>query len=443
MIKKNADILIKNGLIITMDADGRIIEGGLIAISGAKIAGVDSKETLSSWKAEEEIDAKGCIVMPGLVNTHTHLPMSLFRGLADDLPLMTWLNDYIFPAEGKYLSPETVKAGTCLSCAEMLLGGITTVCDGYFYEDHVAEAVLASGLRAVLAQGVIDYPAPGAPDPQKNIHVAMGYADKWKERSSLISPSIFCHSPYTCSTETLKKAKQAACERNLLFQIHAAETNFEWETIQKEHGKTPIQYLDSLELLDEHTLLVHAVHVDGNDISTIAKRKSAVSHNPESNMKLASGISPTSDLLAEGIRVGLGTDSSASNNDLDLFSEMGSAAKLHKIHQMDPTAMKAEDVVKMATIGGSNAIGLGSITGSLETGKQADIIIIDTRKPHLTPMYHPLSHLVYTVKSSDVRDVMVAGKLLVRRRHLLSLDMNAVMDDVMIVRNTIVGKDQK
>ena len=440
MRKKKADLLIVNGRIVTMDEECRIIDHGMVAVTNDIITDVDENHARHLYRAEKEIDAKGCIVMPGLVNTHTHLPMSLFRGLADDMELMTWLNDHIFPAEGEHIRPDTVYAGTRLSLVELLLAGVTTVCDGYFHEDDVARAVHESGIRAVLAQGVIDYPAPGVPDPVLNIQAAREYAETWKNVSPLITPSIFCHSPYTCSGDTLKKAKDAARDHHILFQIHGAETSFEAQTIQSKHGKSPVAYMADLGILDKRTLIVHAVHVDERDIAIIAKHKAAVSHNPESNMKLASGIAPVPDMLKAGIHVGLGTDSSASNNDLDMFSEMDSTAKLHKIDRMDPTIMNAENVLKMATLGGASAIGLGHLTGSLETGKQADIIIVDMQKPHLTPMYNPLSHLVYAVKGSDVRDVLVAGREIVRNRSLLSMDLIATMDDMTTITDKISGR---
>ncbi|RKY83620.1 amidohydrolase, partial [candidate division KSB1 bacterium] len=275
----------------------------------------------------------------------------------------------------------------------------------------------------VLGQGVIDFPAPGVPDPSNNIRTAAGFVEKWQDVSPLITPSIFCHSPYTCSEETLKKAKAACDSKGLLFQIHAAETKNEVNRIQTEQHTTPIKYLDKIGMLDQNTLIVHGIWLDSDDIEIIAKRRSKVSHNPQSNMKLASGIAPVSGLLRAGVTVGLGTDGCASNNDLDLFREMDTAAKVHKVNLLDPTVMDARTVLKMATIDGAKAIGLDKDIGSLEAGKQADVIIIDTEKPHLVPMYHPVSHIVYAVQGSDVRDVIVAGRILVSDRKLLTIDL--------------------
>jgi 5-methylthioadenosine/S-adenosylhomocysteine deaminase len=422
------DRIIFNGIVITVNPDFEIIEDGVVGIKDGVIQFAEPrKKDILQYRADDAINANGGIVMPGLINAHTHLPMSLFRGLADDLPLAQWLNAYIFPAEQKHISPDTVRIGTLLSCAEMLMSGTTTCCDGYFYEDDVSAAFLETGLRGVLAQGVIDFPAPGVPDPLKNIETATAFVKKWKNRSPLLKPSIFCHSPYTCSADTLKKSKQAADSLDVLFQIHVAETKQEVEQVRETYGKSLVQYLDGLGILNENTLISHAVWVNEKEIEIIAGKKAKVVHCPESNMKLASGIAPIPEMIQKGISVGLGTDGCASNNNLDLFAEMDSAAKLHKVFKGDPTVMDAKTVIKKATIKGANAIGLSDVVGSLEPGKQADIIIIDTRKPHLTPMYHPESHVVYAVNGSDVSDVFVAGKMLMRNYVPVNLDINDIM----------------
>jgi 5-methylthioadenosine/S-adenosylhomocysteine deaminase len=423
------DLVIHNGTIVTVNASFEIIPNGLLCIKAGELKRIEalSAENPSLPAADETIDACGGLIMPGLVNTHTHLPMALFRGLADDLPLEVWLNEHIFPAESAHINPESVRWSTLLACAEMLLSGTTTCCDGYFYENNVTEALQTSGMRAVLAQGVIDFPAPGVPDPKDNIRIAEAFVTKLRNPSSLITPSVFCHSAYTCSGETLKKAKRLCVENGLLFQIHAAETRNEIQQIQKEHQCTPINYLDQLEILDENTLLIHCVWLTDNDIGIIAARKAGISHNPESNAKLASGIAPLPEILRADISVGLGTDGCASNNNLDLFHEMDMVAKLHKAETFDPTTMAARTVVEMATIGGARAIGLDTHIGSLEVGKKADVIIIDTARPHLSPLFHPESHVVYAVKGSDVRDVVVDGHVRVRNRNLLSLDVEEIM----------------
>ncbi len=432
------DLVIHNGTLVTVNERFDIIPDGLLCIKAGKIDRLDILTAdQSPPPANETIDANGGLVLPGLVNSHTHLPMTLFRGLADDLPLDTWLNEHIFPAESAHLQPENVHWGTLMACAEMMLSGTTTCCDGYFFEDQVAAAVEASGMRAVLAQGVIDFPAPGAPDPKKNIEIVRAFVSKWQHASALITPSVFCHSAYTCSGETLKKAKALSMDAGLRFQIHAAETQTECQQIQQNYNTTPIDYLDGLKILDEGTLLVHCVWLTIDDIDIIAKRKASISHNPESNAKLAAGIAPLPQLIKAGIVLGLGTDGCASNNNLDMFHEMDMAAKIHKIESHDPTTMDARTVVEMATIGSARSIGLDHQIGSLEVGKQADVIIIDNRNPHLTPMYHPESHIVYTAKSADVRDVVVAGRILVSDRQVLSLDVERVMAEARKIADQI------
>ncbi|MFO7713386.1 amidohydrolase [Desulfosarcina sp.] len=432
------DAVIHNGTLVTVDDRSRIIESGWIGIRRGMIRAIESgPPDMPPPSAHLTIDAAGGIVMPGLVNTHTHLPMSLFRGLADDLPLMAWLNQHIFPAESRFIKPETVHWGTLLACAEMLLSGTTCCCGGYFFEDAVARAVVEAGLRAVLAQGVIDFPAPGVPVPAQNVAHARNYARRWKHRSHLVTPSIFCHSPYTCRDGTLTAAKAAADELDLIFQIHVAETRFERDQSIQESGLSPVARLDRLGILDRRTLMAHCVWIDAADMATMAKRGCTVAHCPESNMKLASGIAPLTAMRAAGIIVSLGTDSCASNNNLDLFGEMGTAAKLHKVATGDPTALNAASVLKMATLDGARAIGLADLIGSLETGKQADIIVIDAHTPHLTPLYHPNSHLVYAADGADVRHVLVAGRQVVANRRLLTIDVDEVMDRVNAIARDI------
>ena len=432
------DTIIANGCILTANSTFEVIPNGYVGIQEGRIALVGEITAAGVLpEAKEVIDARNGIIMPGLVNTHTHVPMTLFRGLAEDLPLETWLSEHIFPAEAAFVTPENVAIGTALACAEMLLAGTTCFCDGYFLEDHVAEVVSGTGMRAVLGQGVIDFPAPGVADPRENVAAAIAYVKKWQGRSSRITPAIFCHSPYTCSRATLIAAKTAARELGVLFQIHAAETEQEQELIQAPDLASPIQYLAGNHILDASTLLVHAIWLDTRDIDIIEEQGAAVSHNPESNMKLASGIAPVPRCVSQGIRVGLGTDGCASNNDLDLFLEMDTAAKLHKVHTLDPTVMNAETVVKMATIEGAKAIGLGDQIGSIEPGKLADMIVIDTHRPHLMPMYNPISQIVYAARGSDVRDTMVAGQFLVRDRVLQTIDQALIMEKALALGKAI------
>jgi len=422
------DTLIHNGVVVTVDDAFRVLPSGAVAVRAGRIARVwqpAAGDVLPP--AREVVDARGGIVLPGLVNAHTHLPMSLFRGLADDLPLRQWLEARIFPVEAKFVTAENVRLGTLLSCAEMLLGGVTTCCDGYFLADDIAAAVVQSGLRAVAGQGVIDFPAPGVPDPARNLAVASAFVQQWKNRCDLLRPSIFCHSPYTCSEATLRAARTAADDLGVLLQIHVAETRAETEQCVARHGCSPVAWLDRLGLLAPETLLAHAVWVDAEDIDRIAARGARIVHCPESNMKLGSGIAPVTDLLKAGVAVGLGTDGCASNNDLSLFGEMGAAARLHKVHRSDPTVMDARSVIDMATRRGAAAVGWGDVTGSLEAGKRADVIVLASDRPHLTPLYHPASHIVYAADAADVRHVMIDGRWVVRDRRLLTIDLEDLL----------------
>lgn len=424
------DLVIHNCTAITVNSDFEIIENAVISVKNGLIQSISKAGKGTRLDAAEITDAEGGIVMPGLVNTHSHLPMTLFRGLADDMPLMIWLNDYIFPAEAEMINAESARTGALLGCAEMLLSGTTSCCDGYFHEDSVAMAMFESGIRGIAAHGIIDYPAPGVPDPLKNIETASLFAEKWLGVDTLIKPAFFCHSPYTCSSETIIKAKKEADRLGLKFFIHVSETREEVESMRSEKGLTPVQYLDSLGVLDENTVAVHCIWVDDDDIEIFSAKKVSVSHAPESNMKLGSGTAPVHKMIMKGIRVGLGTDGCASNNDLDMIGEMGTAARLQKVFMHDPAVMNAEAVIKMATIRGAELMGVGHITGSIEPGKAADIIIISTDKVHMRPLYHPASQVVYSARGSDVRHVFVNGRHIVKDFKLLTLDLNVIMEAV-------------
>jgi len=437
------DLLICNAWVVTANAQGEVIPNGMIGIAGDKIVRV-GPEKGPRPDARETIDADQGIVLPGLVNAHTHLPMTIFRGLADDLPLQAWLEEHIFPAEAAHITPETVHWGTLLACAEMLLAGVTTCCDGYFLEDAVARAVATTGLRAVLAQGVIDFPAPGVRDPSRNVAAAADFVDAWLNRSPLITPAVFCHSPYTCSDDTLVSAKDAAAARGVLFQIHVAETRAEYaDGTADDRRETPIGRLARLGLLDADTLVVHGVWLTPEDIDIVAQKGCGLVHCPESNMKLAAGIAPVPAFLQAGIPVGLGTDGCASNNDLDLLREMDTAAKLHKVAGGDPTVLPAARVLAMATREGARAIGMDDRIGSLEPGKQADLVILDSARPALCPVYNPVSQAVYAGGGDAVRDTVVAGRVCVRRRRWVNGDLEAVMARVRAIGRRIQAAQSK
>ncbi len=425
------DILIKNGLILTLEPETAPIPRGYVAVHGPVIAEIGPMAELEEGvEAKKIIDAEGQLVMPGLVNAHTHIPMTLFRGLADDLPLNTWLDEHIFPAEAAHVNQDLVYWGAKLALAEMLLTGTTCIGDGYFYEEQAALAVREAGLRAVLGQGVIDFPAPGVPDPAKNVEAAGEFIERWQGVSDLIQPSVFCHSPYTCSPSTLVRGKELARKAGVLWQIHVAETENEVKQSLSEKGLTPLRYLDSLGLLDETTLAVHCVHLDDEEIELLAEKMVPVVICPESHMKLASGLARLPEMLEKGVRVALGTDGAASNNDLNLFSEVRSAALIQKAARHDPTALPAALILRTAARGGAQALNLSGRIGTLTAGFQADIILLNLNHPHLKPMYNPFSHLVYAASGREVSTVLVGGRVLVENGRLTTLDADEIMKRV-------------
>ena len=421
---KSFDIIIQNGTILTMDAENRVIENGMVCVSGDAISHLGD-QIPEAYKALKTIDAKGGLILPGLINGHTHAAMSLFKGLADDLPLMEWLNHYIFPVE-KNMDADFIYTGTQLACAEMILSGTTTFCDMYLFEDQVAQAAFQSGLRCLVGEVLYDFPSPNYGDLESGFAYTEWLIEKWKD-NPLVSIAVEPHALFTCNPELLQRANQMALTHKRPMIIHFAETLAELADIKKKYGKTPLEHLDALGILGPHLIADHAVHLNLSEIDKMAEHGISVIHNPESNMKLGSGIAPIPRMIAQGIKVGLGTDGSASNNNMDLFTEMDMAAKLHKVQAMDPTVMDALTVLKMATIEGAKALGLSHETGSLETGKKADIIVIDANKPHLTPMYNPFSHLVYAARGQDVSHSIINGRLVMENRQLLTLDLKEVM----------------
>jgi 5-methylthioadenosine/S-adenosylhomocysteine deaminase len=425
------DTLIFNAAVVTVNRRFDIHRPGLIGIRRGRIA------VVGPWSPEgplpdsrSSIDAGGAIVLPGLVNAHTHLPMVLFRGLADDLALMDWLTDVVFPAESVFIHPETVAPSVRLACAELLLSGTTTCCDGYFHADGVADAVRSSGVRGVVGQGVIDHPAPGVPDPARNVEAAVSFVRRWIAVDPMITPSIFCHSPYTCSVSTLERSKAEADSAGVRFQIHVAETRSEVDHFRKQHGTTPVGYLNRIGVLDQQTQVIHGVWLTASDIDILAERGCPVIHCPESNMKLGSGVAPVPQLLEAGVTVALGTDGPASNNDMDLFREMDTAAKLHKLVTGNPTVLPAQTILRMATLDAAAAVGLEREVGSLAIGKAADLIVCDPNLPASAPAFHPDSQIVYALDGSCVTDVMVGGRWQVKDRRLVHMDVDALSDEV-------------
>lgn len=423
----NSDILITNGLVKT-PGDPDPAQPGFVSIRDGRIVatGLMAQLSTQTMRAAKNIDALGGLVMPGLVNTHNHCAMTLFRGLADDLPLMSWLQEHIFPAEAKFVCKEMVYWCSQLAAAEMILSGTTTVADGYFFEDEAARACKDAGLRAVAAQGVIDFPAPGVPDPGNNINVAAQFMARWQD-DELITPGVFCHSPYTCSDETIKRSHALARRAGQRFFIHVAETRAEVEESRKTNQVSPVRYLEQLGVLGEGTVCVHCVWVDDDDIRIMQESGAAVASCPKSNMKLAAGIAPVDKFLEAGIPVGLGTDGCASNNNLDMFGEITTVAKLQKVSCLEPTLLPAAEVLAMATSGGAAVLGLQDKIGELTVGRQADIIILDLQKPHLTPMYHVDSMLAYAAAGSDVKTSIINGKLIMDNYQLQTIALNEVM----------------
>ncbi len=423
------DILIKNAIILPTPGQKTIIDRGYVLITGNKITRLGPMQALpDNTCAAQTIDASNHLVMPGLINCHCHGAMTLFRGLADDLPLMSWLNEHIFPAEGKFVTKEMVYLCTQLAAVEMILSGTTMVADGYFYEEQAAAAFQDVGIRAMPAQGIIDFPAPGVPDPSKNISSGANFLDGCNDKS-LITPALFCHSPYTCSAKTLQAAKELAKKRNSKLFIHLAETKEEVEQSVETHGLSPVRYLEKLQILDSDTICVHCNWLDSDDIEIIKKYDCGVVTCPESNMKLAAGIAPVDEMLKNGINIGLGTDGCASNNDLDLFCEMDSLAKLHKVANMDPTAVSANQTLTMVTSGGAKLLSQEKKVGILAPGMLADMIIIELNKPHLTPFYNP-DLLVYSAKGSDVETVIIDGRIVMQNHKVLTVDIEEIMEKV-------------
>ncbi len=438
MPSETFDIAISGGTLLTMSAKMDILENAVVGIQGNRIALVDACRVIA---ADKIIDATGCLVMPGLINTHTHLPMVSFRGMADDLPLMDWLNHHIFPAEARFVNKEMVYESTLLALAEMILSGTTTLCDGYFFENQVAEAVLKSGMRAVLSQGFADFATPDNPKFEKMMAAAQHFVARWLAHTPMITPSFFCHSPYTCSPETLVNVKTAAREAGILYLTHLLEHKDESDIIEKRYGKKPVRHLSDLGVLDDRTIAVHCNWLSCEDMAVFADLGVSVSHNPGSSMKLAAGVAPVPEMLGRGIRVGLGTDGAASNNTLDMFREMDLCAKIHKATRLDPTVMSAQTVVAMATIGGAKTLGLDSLIGSIEAGKLADIIIVDMNQPHLTPLYNPYSQLVYAARGADVAVSIINGKVVMENRRLLTIDLPEALANVRRIAADIQQRD--
>ncbi|MGH9674833.1 MAG: amidohydrolase family protein [Bryobacteraceae bacterium] len=423
-----ADWIVTARHVVTMDGARRIIENGAVAVAGDRILAAGPRAEIEArHKARQRIDRPNAILLPGLINTHTHAPMSLLRGVADDLRLQEWLEKYIFPAEAKNVSAEFCRWGTRLACLEMMLGGVTTYADMYYFEDVIAEATKEAGLRGVLGQTIIGFPVADAKTPADSLKFTEGFLRRFAG-DALIVAAIAPHALYTNSDQTLKAAREIANRYKAPLLIHLSETRRENDDIQAKRGMSPTRVLDSLGVLNGRTLAAHGVWLDDTDIQILKKRGAGVAHCPSSNMKLSSGAAPVVRMLAAGLAVGLGTDGPAgSNNDFNLFEEMDLAAKLQKLVTGDPQALPARQALEMATILGARALGMEKEIGSIEAGKRADMITVRLDQPHAAPLFEVVSQLVYALKASDVGDVMVNGRWVVRDRRALTLDANLVL----------------
>jgi len=414
--------------VLTMDGERRVIENGAVAVRGERIAAAGTRAEIERrFRAKRRLDLAEGLIAPGLINAHTHAPMSLFRGMADDLKLQEWLEKYIFPAEARNVTPEFVRAGTRLACLEMALSGTTTFTDMYYFEDVIAEATKEAGLRGVLGETILQFPAPDAKTPEE----ALAFNERFIRRfqgDALITPAVAPHALFTNKDETLRASRSLANRFGVPLLIHLSETKTEYEETRSKRGMSPVQALESLGVFDGRTLGAHAVWLDEPDFAILKRRHVGLAHCPSSNMKLASGVAPVVRLLEAGIAVGLGSDGPAgSNNDFNLFEEMDLAAKLQKVTTGDPGALPADKALDMATILGARALGLENEIGSIEPGKRADLIHVRLDRAHAVPLYNLYSQMVYALKASDVENVMVNGRLIVQGRKMLTLDEHRVL----------------
>jgi 5-methylthioadenosine/S-adenosylhomocysteine deaminase len=419
---KAVDLVVRGGTVVTMDAGRRVLPEGAVAIHQGRVVAVGTPAEIDAgFRGRESLDGRGGILLPGLINAHTHAAMVMFRGIADDLKLMEWLERYIFPAEARNVNAEFVRAGTRLAALEMIRSGTTTFVDGYYFEDQVAEAAKEAGIRTVAGSTLIDFPAPD----NKTLQEALAYAERFLQRwagDPLVVAAVAPHSTYLGAPQTLKAARALADKYGAPLLIHLSESRDEQAQVRERYGKTPTEHLRDLGFLRKGVLGAHGVWLSAGDRRALAEADAGVAHCPQSNMKLASGAAPVREMLAEGLRLGLGTDGAASNNDLDMFEEMLTAALLAKHAAQDPTSAPAAAVLEMATIGGARALGMEDRLGSLEPGKRADLIVVGLEAARLHPMYDAVSHLVYAAKGADVRHSVVEGRVVMRDRVVLTLD---------------------
>jgi 5-methylthioadenosine/S-adenosylhomocysteine deaminase len=427
--RHDVSLLITGGTVVTVDSAQHVFSPGAVAVDGRDIVAVDRADVIArAFRARQTIDAAGQVVLPGLVNTHGHAPMVLYRGLADDLALMDWLQNYIFPAEAKTVTPGFVRAGTRLAALEMIESGTTTHTDMYYFEEEVANATREAGMRGVLGETIINFPSPDAKTPAEGLARTEAFIKAFRG-DELIVPAVAPHAMYTVDEQWLRASRALADKYGVPVLLHVSETQDEVNTSIEKHKLRPVEYLESIGFWGPRTVAAHGVWLSDAEIAILARRNVALSHNPESNMKLASGAAPIVKAMNAGVLVVLGTDGAASNNDLDMFEAMRQAAFLHKLETMDPRALPATTAVEMATIRGARALGMEREIGSLEPGKRADIITVSMKGARQTPMYNPISHLVYVSKGGDVQNTIVNGRVLMRDRKVATLDEARVLAD--------------
>ena len=423
---ERADLLVAGGTVLTIDAGDTVIPDGAVAIRDGAIAAVGPRRKVERrFRARRTIDAGGGLILPGFVNAHTHAAMTLLRGIRDDVDLMTWLEKFMFPLEARFASPEFVRWGTRLACWEMIASGTTTFADGYFFEEEVARAADAAGLRAVPGEGIFDIPTPDAKNAAEGLARAERFLSDWAGHPR-ITPALAPHAAYTVGPDTFERTLDLAARYGAPVLTHLSESDGELAMVGARYGTTPVRHLAALGLLGPTLVAAHCVRVDDEEIALLLENGVGVVHCPESNMKLASGVAPVPKMLAAGLRLGLGTDGAASNNDLDMVGEMGSAARLHKVAGLDPTAAPARAVLRMATQGGAQALHLEDRIGSLEAGKRADVIVVDVSGPNALPLFDPASHLVYSARSDAVQTVIVEGRILMERRRVKTVDVESI-----------------
>ena len=433
----DVSLIVANGIVITVDGTRRVLNPGSVAINGTQIVAVDTPAAIAArYRSADTIDATGKVVMPGLINTHTHAAMVMFRGLGNDLNLMDWLQKYIFPAEAKTVSPEFVRVGTRLALLEMIQSGTTTFADMYYFEEEVAKVTKAAGMRGVLGQTVIEFPVADAKTPAEALARTEAFAKQF-EHDELITPSIAPHSVYTLDAKTLTAVSELAKRLMIPIQIHLAETQAESGLSQERHHMRPVATLESLNFWAPTTLAAHGVWINDDEIALLDRRGVGVSNNPESNMKLASGTAPVMKYRKAGVNVGIGTDGAASNNDLDMFEAMRQTAFQQKLVSMDPTAISAAEALEMATLGGARALGRGQHLGSLEPGKLADLIIVGMSKARQQPLFEPMSQVVYASRGDDLETTIVNGNVLMRDRKVLTMDEAAVLRDARVAADLV------